>query len=75
MPHNTKFISDIKLPDGITYEIHDKYAIHEPGDLGIHGALIFKGVLTSVDDLPQESANTVGHVYLIGAMEYVCVEL
>ena len=74
MPHSTtNYISDIKLPNGSVYEIHDKYAIHDPADLGISGALIFKGVLDSVGELPTAAKSINGHVYLIDKSEYVCV--
>lgn len=79
--HNaTMWISDVKLPNGQVYEIHDKYAIHDPSDLGIHGALIFKGVIANASALPTAAASNLGHVYLISGdgaekgVEYVCVE-
>lgn len=74
MAHAANIISQIKLPNGVTYEIHDPHAFHAPGDIGISGALIFKGVLADADKLPAATNLTIGHVYLIGAMEYVGVE-
>ena len=76
MAHSANYISSVKLPGSNTvYEIHDANAIHDPADLGLHGALIFKGILTAESNLPTAAATNVGHVYLIGATEYVCVEV
>ena len=76
MAHSANYISSVKLPGSSTvYEIHDANAIHDPSDLGLHGALIFKGILTAESSLPTAAATNVGHVYLIGATEYVCVEV
>ena len=76
MAHSNNYISAVKLPGSETlYQIHDENAIHDPSDLGIHGALIFKGVLSAESALPTAAATNVGHVYLIGSLEYVCVEV
>lgn len=67
MPHITNLISDIQLPSGELYEIHDKYAIHDISELGVAGALVFKGTLADCDALaaiaPEASKN--GYVYLV----------
>lgn len=76
MAHSNNIISQIKLPGSdIAYEIHDAQAIHSVDDLGLSAALVFKGVLSAESNLPTASANTIGHVYLVGSVEYVGVEV
>lgn len=76
MAHSSNIISSIKLPNGNTYEIHDAQAIHDVSELGINGALIFKGTVTAESELPTASASNIGHVYLNATsnIEYVCVQ-
>ena len=65
MAHGSNVISSIKLPNGTTYEIHDKQAIHTLADiegLGLEGAFIYKGTVAKVSDLPV-TGNKVGDVY------------
>lgn len=69
MAHSNNIISSIKLPNGVTYEIHDAQAIHAIEDLGLGTALIFKGVKETKADLPT-SGNKVGDVWHVKADDY-----
>ena len=77
--HSNNVISQVKLPGSNTvYEIHDAKAIHDVSDLGLSAALVFKGVIDDVSDLPQGvDMPKVGDVYLVRAdnSEYVCVAI
>ena len=77
MAHGSNVISSIKLPNGTTYEIHDKEAIHTLADiegLGLEGAFIYKGTVAKVSDLPTTN-NKVGDVYHVteNDSEYVWI--
>ena len=83
MAHSTNYISQVKLPGSNTvYDIHDKYALHDPSDLGISGALILQGSAPSLNWLETNApanASRLGYVYLVGeaggtgsSTEYVC---
>ena len=73
---NNNLIHQIKLPDNITYDIHDASAIHTLADLaniGMNeGVFIFKGTVASYEDLPTVG-NEIGYVYHVTAnrSEYV----
>ena len=59
MAHSNNVISKIKLPGNTTeYEIHDAHAIHDVSELGVSGALVFKGTLADLDALAEKAANT-----------------
>ena len=80
MAHSANIISQIKLPNNTTYDIHDVDALHygdlasELDKLGLGSVLVFKGIVESESKLPTASAEVVGHVYLLGSTEYVCVQ-
>lgn len=61
--HETDIISQIRLPDGKTYEIHDPNAIHDVSDLDLAQALVFKGTVQGYDFLPT-TGNKTGDVYI-----------
>lgn len=76
-------ISQIKLPNGTTYDIYDATAIHSAADLGLSAALVFKGTKEkgsgSTSGAAQILALTsakVGDVWLDKDTntEYVCVK-
>jgi hypothetical protein len=69
MAHNTNIISSIKLPNGNTYEIHDAQAIHDVSDLGLAAAMVFKGTVATVGDLPKTN-NKTGDVWHVTADDY-----
>ena len=77
-PHGSNYISEVKLPNGTTYKIHDPEAVHNAADLGLGQALKFMGVLATMTDLealdPTELG--IGEVYLVKAtnQEYVVVQ-
>ena len=73
--HTNKVISQIKLPTGVTYDIHDKEAIHSIGDLGLEEAMKFMGVKATVAELPA-SGNTPGDVWHVveDDQEYIWVD-
>lgn len=77
--HSQNVISQVRLPgSNITYEIHDAAAIHSVEDLGLSAALVFKGVVDDVSNLPKGvDMPKVGDVYLVRAdnSEYVCVAI
>ena len=73
MAHSTNIISQIKLPnDTKVYEIHDAQAIHDVSELGLAAAMVFRGTLAAVANLPT-SGNKVGDVWYVTAddCEYV----
>lgn len=77
MAHNEYIISQVKLPGSEQiYQIHDEHAIHDISELGVSGALVFKGTVAAVSDLPAAAAGSQGHVYLVSSenLEYVCIE-
>lgn len=83
MAHSTNIISQIKLPNGTTYDIHDSQAIHSIEELGLSAALVFKGTKEkgsgSTSGAAQILALTsakVGDVWLDKDTntEYVCVK-
>ena len=47
---NNNIISQIKLPNNITYDIHDTSAIHSIEDLGLEEAMKFAE--DNIDELP-----------------------
>lgn len=71
--HEIDIISQIRLPDGKTYEIHDPNAIHDIADLNLSSVFKYKGAVESVQDLPASAE--VGDVYHIlnTGKEYVWV--
>ena len=83
MAHGTNILHSIKLPNGTTYDIYDASAIHSVGELGIAGALIFKGTKeynsttkkTGATQILELTGVKVGEVYLDKDTnaEYVCV--
>lgn len=48
------YISQISLPNGQTYHIHDENAIHDLEDLGLSTPLNFKGIVDTESDLISE---------------------
>lgn len=72
---NKKIISQIKLPNNITYDIHDASAIHSIGDLGLEEAMKFMGVKDTVAALPA-NGNTPGDVWHVveDDQEYIWVD-
>ena len=73
--HTNPYISQIKLPDvDQIYDIHDRYAIHSIGDLGLEEAMKFMGVKDTVAALPA-SGNTPGDVWHVveDDQEYIWV--
>lgn len=65
MAHSENIISQIKLPNGTTYEVHDANAIHDVSELGLSAALVFKGTKATVNDLPATAkVGDVWHVTL-----------
>ena len=72
---DAKIISQVSLPDGNTYEIHDPKAIHDVSELGLSSALAFKGTKSTEADLPTTD-NKLGDVWLVTDknQEYVWVE-
>lgn len=75
MAHSTNIISAIKLPNNVTYQIHDAEAIHNIEDLGLSAALRFMGTKTSESAITGLTSAKVGDVWLCTAnnLEYVCV--
>ena len=78
MAHSTNIISEVKLPNGITYQIHDAQAVHSAADLGLGQALVFKGTVATLTDLQaiDVAEEKIGNVYLVTAtnQEYVVVQ-
>lgn len=62
MAHSTNIISEVKLPNGVTYQIHDAQAVHSASDLGLTTAMVFKGIKQEVADLPA-TGNKSGDVW------------
>lgn len=67
------------LVNGSTYELCDKSAVHTLSDLealGLSGAFIYKGSVTTKNDLPS-TGNKIGYVYHVTSedMEYVWVKI
>lgn len=77
MAHSANIISEVKLPNGVTYQIHDAQAVHSAADLGLSQALVFKGTVPTLSDLQNidPSDEVIGSVYLVTAtnQEYVVV--
>lgn len=75
MAHGTNIISQIKLPNGTQYEIHDAQAIHSVEDLGLSAALVFKGTKDTDAEITSLTSAKVGDVWLSKAtsVEYVCI--
>lgn len=75
MAHSSNMISSIRLPDGVTYELHDAQAIHSAEELGLSAALVFKGTKATEADILNITTAKVGDVWLCTAnnTEYVCV--
>ena len=73
--HTNPVISQIKLPNNITYDIHDASAIHSIGDLGLEEAMKFMGVKDTVAALPA-TGNTPGDVWHVveDDQEYIWVD-
>lgn len=80
--HSNQIISQIKLPDGTTYEIHDSSAFHtleDIADAGLTDVLNFKGTVENRTDLDASAILEkveVGDVYHVVSdnYEYVWVE-
>lgn len=75
MAHTENIISSIKLPNSdVVYQIHDAEAIHSAGELGISGALIFRGTKASEAEVLALTKAEVGDVYIVTATnaEFVC---
>lgn len=85
MAHSNNIISQIKLPNGTAYEIHDAQAIHSVEELGLSQALRFMGVKKTEADVLALTTAKIGDVWLVDAdenvadgvnakqVEYVCV--
>lgn len=75
MAHSANIISAIKLPNNVTYQIHDAEAIHNIEDLGLSAALKFMGTKTSESAITGLTNAKVGDVWLCTAnnLEYVCI--
>lgn len=76
--HTNPIISQVKLPDGKTYDVHDQYAVHSADDLdrlGIGNVFNFAGVVDNVTALKAITGMTAGDVYLVSdtKTEYVYV--
>ena len=76
--HTNPIISQVKLPDGKTYDVHDQYAVHSADDLdrlGIGNVFNFAGVVDNVAALQAITGMTAGDVYLVydTKTEYVYV--
>lgn len=74
--HTNPIISQVKLPDGKTYDVHDQYAVHSADDLdrlGIGNVFNFAGVVDNVAALQAITGMTAGDVYLVSdtKTEYV----
>lgn len=70
------YISQIELPSGLVYDIHDADAIHDLKDLGLDYALNFKGILATKDELNALTNPQVGDIYHITDedTEYIYIE-
>lgn len=66
-------ISQVNIGNNL-YDIHDANAVHSIADLGLQGALVFKGAVASVSSLP--STGSVGDVYHVVDVdsEYIWVQ-
>lgn len=75
MAHSNNLISTIKLPNGVSYELHDAQAIHSVEELGLSAALVFKGTKAVISDLPTAD-NKIGDVWYVTEddCEYVWTE-
>ena len=75
MAHGANIISQIKLPNGTAYEIHDANAIHNIEELGLSAALVFKGTKSTDAEITSLTSAKVGDVWLSTAtnVEYVCI--
>lgn len=75
MAHSTNIISQIKLPNGTSYEIHDAQAIHSIEDLHLASALVFKGTKDTDAAILALTSAKVGDVWLSKASntEFVCI--
>lgn len=76
--HTNPIISQVKLPGGMTYDVHDQYAVHSADDLdrlGIGNVFNFSGVVENVAALQEITGMTAGDVYLVSdtKTEYVYV--
>ena len=76
--HTNPIISQVKLPDGKTYDVHDQYAVHSADDfdrIGIGNVFNFAGVVDNVAALQAITGMTAGDVYLVSdtKTEYVYV--
>ena len=79
-------ISQIKLPNGTTYDIYDASAIHSVEDLGLSGVLTFRGIKASYNELMAVAPAKAGDVWIVSGsgtttpdgpdyedQEYVCL--
>ena len=73
--HGSNIISQIKLPNDTTYEIHDAKAFHSVDELGLPTYLTFKGVKDKYSDL-SSLIGQVGDVWHVKEddCEYVYVD-
>lgn len=65
--HGTNIISSIKLPNQVTYEIHDAKAIHSLEELGLGSSvnlMNFRGVVAAKANLPT-TGNEIGDVFYV----------
>ena len=76
MAHSTNIISSIKLPNNVTYEIHDAQAIHNVEELGLSSALVFKGTKDTEAQVLAVTSAKVGDVWLAKDtnQEFVCIK-
>ena len=76
MAHSTNIISPIKLPNNVTYEIHDAQAIHNIEELGLSSALVFKGTKDTEAQVLAVTSSKVGDVWLAKDtnQEFVCIK-
>ena len=70
------YISQLELPNGEIYDIHDADAIHDLKDLGLNYALNFKGILATKTELDAITDPQIGDIYHIvdEDSEYIYIE-
>lgn len=73
MAHENNIISQVNIGNTL-YDIHDSEAIHSIADLGLQGALTFKGAVANVSSLP--ATGSIGDVYHVVDVdsEYIWVQ-
>ena len=72
--HINPVISQVKLPNGTIYDVHDSAAIHSFAELGVE-LVQFGGTVAKVTDLPTASKTYAGFIYHVieDETEYICV--